>query len=202
MSNKLVKSVEQTILDLFEDLSYKHSYNEEYSKNIHYYNGWKTNDAYKINKKVIIPLRAMDWWDKKFAYSNSTYEKLADIEKVLNYLNNKEIESIDLENVLQENLRAQQNKNIDCKYFTLTFYKKGTCHLVFKDDDLLLKFNIFGSQKKGWLPRGYGKKSYKDMSTEEKKVIDEFQGKKEYEKVFNNQNLYITNLNNNLLLLR
>ena len=184
MSNKLVKSVEQTILDLFEDLSYKHSYNEEYSKNIHYYNGWKTNDAYKINKKVIIPLRAMDWWDKKFAYSNSTYEKLADIEKVLNYLNNKEIESIDLENVLQENLRAQQNKNIDCKYFTLTFYKKGTCHLVFKDDDLLLKFNIFGSQKKGWLPRGYGKKSYKDMSTEEKKVIDEFQGKKEYEKVF------------------
>ncbi|MBM6876338.1 DUF4942 domain-containing protein, partial [Fusobacterium mortiferum] len=58
MSNKLVKSVEQTILDLFEDLSYKYSYNEEYSKNIHYYNGWKTNDAYKINKKVIIPLRA------------------------------------------------------------------------------------------------------------------------------------------------
>mgnify|MGYP001238936436 FL=1 len=59
----------------------------------------------------------MDWWDKKFAYSHSTYEKLADIEKVLNYLNNKEIESIDLEKVLQENLRAQQNKNIDCKYF-------------------------------------------------------------------------------------
>ena len=52
MSNKLVKSVEQTILDLFEDLSYKHSYNEEFSKNIHYYNGWKSNDAYKINKKV------------------------------------------------------------------------------------------------------------------------------------------------------
>lgn len=201
MSNKLVKSVEQTILDLFEDLSYKHSYNEEFSKNIHYYNGWKTNDAYKINKKVIIPLRAMDWWDKKFAYSNSVYEKLADIEKVLNYLNNKEIESIDLEKVLQENLRAQQNKNIECKYFTLTFYKKGTCHLVFKDDDLLLKFNIFGSQKKGWLPRWYGKKSYKEMDPEEKKVIDEFQGKKEYEKVFNNQNLYITNLNNNLLLL-
>ena len=39
------------------------------------------------------------------------------------------------------------------------------------------------------------------MTTEEKKVIDEFQGKKEYEKVFNNPNLYITNLNNNLLLL-
>lgn len=201
MSSKLIKSVEQTILDLFEDLSYKHSYNEEFSKNIHYYNGWKSNDACKINKKVIIPLRAMDWWDKKFAYSHSTYEKLADIEKVLNYLNNKEIESIDLEKVLQEKLREQQNKNIDCKYFTLTFYKKGTCHLVFKDDDLLLKFNIFGSQKKGWLPRGYGKKSYKDMTNEEKKVIDEFQGKKEYKKVLNNQNLYITNLNNNLLLL-
>lgn len=202
MSNKLVKSVEQTILDLFEDLSYKNSYNEEFSKNIHYYNGWKSNDAYKINKKVIIPLRAMDWWDKKFAYSHSTYEKLSDIEKVLNYLNNKDIESIDLEKVLQENLRAQQNKNIECKYFTLTFYKKGTCHLVFKDDDLLLKFNIFGSQKKGWLPGGYGKKAYKDMTAEEKKVIDGFQGKKEYEKVFNNKILYISNLRNSLLIQR
>ena len=39
------------------------------------------------------------------------------------------------------------------------------------------------------------------MSNDERKVIDEFKSKKEYEKVVNNQNLYITNLNNNLLML-
>src|SRR5690625_1405434 len=36
----------------------------EYSSNIHYYDGWKTNDAYRINKKIIIPIKSeFDSWD-------------------------------------------------------------------------------------------------------------------------------------------
>ena len=53
---------------------------------------------------------------------------------------------------------AQKNtKNIETKYFTVTFYKKGTAHLVFRDDDLLEKFNIFAGGRKGWLPPCYGR---------------------------------------------
>ena len=96
----------------------------------------------------------------------------------MNYINNKDVESIDLDETLKNTLEKGQNKNIECKYFFLTFYKKGTCHITFKDDDLLLKFNIFGSQRKGWLPPGYGKKKYSEMDKEEKEIINEFQGEK------------------------
>ena len=86
------------------------------------------------------------------------------------------------------------------KYFTVTFYKKGTCHITFNNDELLKKFNIFGSQHKGWLPPSYGKKAYKDMTAEEKAVVNEFEGEKEYNKVISNKEYYLFDGNNlNLL---
>ena len=196
----MIISIETAILELFDELSYKNSYNPEFQNNIHYYNGWKTNKAHKINKKIIIPLKATNWYSGELEYSWKIFNKLSDIEKVLNYLNNKDVESIDLEKTLELKLRLGITRNIDCKYFTVTFYKKGTCHITFKDDDLLLKFNIFGSQKKGWLPPRYGKKAYEEMEQEEQDVINEFQGEKEYNKVYKNPNLYL-NLINNILMI-
>lgn len=38
------------------------------------------------------------------------------------------------------------------------------------------------------------------MSEEEQKIIKEFQGEKEYNKVFNNPNLYLNSLNNILMI--
>lgn len=201
LASKMITSVESAILELFDELSYKNSYNPEFQKNIHYYNGWKTNKAYKINKKVILPLNATHWYSKELEYTWSVANRLSDIEKVLNYLNNKDVESIDLDKTLRTKLDLGITKNIDCKYFTLTFYKKGTCHLTFKDDDLLLKFNIFGSQKKGWLPPMYGKKAYKEMNKEEQETIKEFQEEKEYNKVFDNPNLYLNSIGPNLLMI-
>lgn len=200
MKEQIMISVENTILNLFNKLSYKHYYNEEFSKNIHYYNGWKSNSAYKINKKVIIPLNTVNWFYKNFEYSHETFEVLSDIEKVFNYINNKEIESIDLDETLKNTLGKEKNKNIECKYFFVTFYKKGTCHITFKDEDLLLKFNIFGSQKKGWLPPSYGKKKYSEMNNAEKEVIKEFQGEKEYNKIYNNPGLFSTNISNLIMI--
>ena len=86
------------------------------------------------------------------------------------------------------------------KYFSVTFYKKGTCHIVFNNEELLKKFNIFGSQHKGWLPPCYGKKNYKDMTKEEKEVIDEFEGEKSYKETMNNKKYFLFDGNNlNLL---
>ena len=73
----------------------------------------------------------------------------------------------------------------------MTFYKKGTCHIEFTDLELLKKLNIFGSQRKGWLPPAYGKKSYRDMTTEEKTVIDEFEGRASYEDTYANTDKYL-----------
>lgn len=201
MQKKVIKGIEDTIIELFDELSHKYSYLDETSKNIHYYNGWKTNKGWIINKKVIIPLKAYnEFWGR---YEPSDYKivnKLQDIEKCFNYLDGGLTEAVDLEESLKFAEEYGETKDIQLKYFTVTFYKKGTCHITFNNDELLKKFNIFGSQHKGWLPPSYGKKTYKDMTAEEKAVVNEFEGEKEYNKVISNKEYYLFDGNNlNLL---
>lgn len=201
MQQKVVKGIEETIISLFDELGNKYSWYDENSINIHYYNGWKTNKAWIINKKVIVPLDGYNTLWNRYEPSNyKVIEKLQDIEKCFNYLDGGLTEAIDLKESLEFAEEYGETKNIQLKYFTVTFYKKGTCHIVFNDDELLKKFNIFGSQRKGWLPPSYGKKSYKDMTAEEKAVINEFEGKNEYDKVMNNTKYYLFDSNNLKLL--
>lgn len=204
MQKQVIKGIEDTIIELFDELSHKYHYLDETSKNIHYYNGWKTNKAWIINKKVIIPLNG--YYDLCYSWGrfkptqNDVVRKLQDIEKCFNYLDGGLTEAVDLEESLQFAEEYEETKNIQLKYFTVTFYKKGTCHIVFNNDELLKKFNIFGSQHKGWLPPSYGKKAYKDMTEEEKAVVNEFEGEKEYNKVMLNTRYYLFDGNNlNLL---
>ncbi len=204
IQKKVASGIEDTILKLFDEFSNKYHYYDEMSKNIHYYNGWKTNKAWIINKKVIIPLNGyrdlqFSWGGFKPTYYE-TVRKLQDIEKCFNYLDGGLTEAVDLEKSLKFAEEYGETKNIQLKYFTITFYKKGTCHIVFNNEELLKKFNIFGSQRKGWLPPSYGKKSYKDMTAEEKAVVNEFEGEKEYNKVLENTGYYLFDGNNlNLL---
>ncbi|WP_249311958.1 class I SAM-dependent methyltransferase [Congzhengia minquanensis] len=199
MNNRIVKGIEEVIVKLFEKLSYEHSYSNECSKNIQYYNGWKTNKAYIINKKVIIPLNG--YWGGFRPTNYKVIEELQEIEKCFNYLDGVLTDAVDLKGALQFAEECGETKGIQLKYFTVTFYKKGTCHITFSNDDLLKKFNVFGSQKKGWLPPTYGKKQYKDMTVEEKVVVKEFDGSEsEYNKVIQNQQYYLFDGNSVLML--
>lgn len=202
IQKKVVSGIEKTIIALFDELSNQYSYLDETSKNIHYYNGWKTNQSWIINKKVVIPLNG--YHDLNFSWGRfrptrgDVIRKLQDIEKCFNYLDGGLTEAVDLEESLKFAEEFGETKNIQLKYFTVTFYKKGTCHITFNNDELLKKFNIFGSQHKGWLPPSYGKKAYKDMTAEEKAIVNEFEGEKEYNKVISNKEYYLfdgSNLN-------
>lgn len=204
MQKKVVKGIEDTIMELFDEFSDKYHYYDELQNNIHYYNGWKTNKAWIINKKVIIPLNG--YYDLSYSWGRfrptdyKVIRKLQDIEKCFNYLDGELTEAIDLQESLEFAEEYGETKDIQLKYFTVTFYKKGTCHITFNNEELLKKFNIFGSQHKGWLPPSYGKKAYEDMTTKEKAVVNEFEGEKEYNKVISNKEYYLFDGNNlNLL---
>ncbi len=120
-------------------------------------------------------------------------KKLSDIEKVFNYLSGSTNADHYLDVILQKaEKRAANQKYQFFKFFTVTFYKKGTCHITFKDEELL-KNSTFTAPKKGWLPPCYGKKSYEDMTKEEKEVIDEFQGKESYQEVWSHPDQYLLN---------
>ena len=198
---KVVKGVEDAIMELFEELSNKYHYYDECSRNIHYYNGWKTNKSWIINKKVIIPLRSYSGIFNRYnPASRDIISKLEDMEKCFNYLDNGRTEAVDLEQSLKFAEEYGETKDIVLKYFTVTFYKKGTCHITFTNKELLKKFNIFGSQRKGWLPPHYGKKSYKDMTQEEKQVVNEFEGEQSYNQTVSNSKYFLFDSNNMNLL--
>ena len=191
MNQKVVGGVEQTILKLFDDWTYKHSWRDDNSPNRHYFDGWKTNDCFAVNKKVIIPFAGYDDWSGNFR-SYNVLQKFRDIEKVFNFLDSGRTEwEGSVEKAFEEAEKTQNTKNIDTKYFTVTFFKKGTAHLVFKDSELLEKFNLFAAQHKNWLPPSYGKKHYKDMTTEEQHVVDSFQGRERYEHIMAHADYYL-----------
>jgi len=184
-------SIEETILALFNEFSQKHTWCEDCKKNTLHYDGWKTNKAWYIGEKVIIPLNCNTYYNGVFDVINAI-DKLTDIERVFNFLDNgNSMNEIDLRETLDSASQKNQQKNIELKYFSVTLYKKGTCHIRFHDLDLLKKFNIFGSQKKGWLPPSYGKKHYDAMSREEQAVVDAFEGREAYEKVMARKDYYL-----------
>ena len=202
MNSRIKQGIEDEILVMFDRLTEAHSYYPEFSKNIHYYNGWKTNQAHKIGKKVILPCCGVfSEWDNK----PRTYEArkvLEDIERILNFLDGHMTEEINSWSMLHSHFSCGNTKNIPLKYFKVTFYKKGTVHITFNCPELIDRFNIYAGQKKGWLPPAYGKKSYSNMTSEEKEVIDSFQGETEYNKVMEKQGYYLAPVTeDNLLLL-
>lgn len=202
--SRTAKGIEEKIVSMFDQLSYENSM--EAAGNVHYFNGWKSNSAFKINKKVVIPYVAAYSWGRIDFYHYSdrnVYKILDDLEKCLAFLQIGESEyiyDIDLNNQLKVYQEQQVTRKMQFRYFDVDVFKKGTMHIKFRDMELLKRFNIYGCQHKGWLPPSYGKKSYKDMNAEEKQVIDEYEGQQEYEKVYNNRENYILDVGQRMLL--
>ena len=178
---KMIDEAIEYMFDKFTQYAFRdgRNTNNEYSKNIHLFNGWKTNTAYKVNKKIILPFRA--------EYGNRLYSDkidfLNDIDMVFNYFDDKGLENKLLEytetngykqnisttntaEIVQGYLYQGETKNIPTRYFNITFYLKGTVHLVFNDFDMLRRFNIFVGKKRNYLPSDYGyteKQNFKDF---------------------------------------
>lgn len=191
MNGKIVAGIEASILALFDKLSRKFAYDESIqSGNVWYFNGWKTNKAHKINKKVILPMNGICSWTNKLEFR--IHEELSDMVKVFNYLSEDKADVSRLVcGACEYADRYQDFSGMDMRYFDITLYKKGTAHIKFKDQRLLDKFNIFGSQRKGWLPPAYGRKPYEEMDEEERAVVDSFQGREAYEEVMREAKFYI-----------
>ena len=182
MNAAMHQGVEDAILELFDKLTYEHSWYPECSQNRHYYNGWKTNKAHKVGQKSIIPTNGIFSsysWEKASFNSYNAYAVLSDIEKALDYLDGgRTTERRNLESFLKLAAETGQTRNIECTYFRVDFFKKGTAHIKFRPEvmPLVEKLNIYAAQKKQWLPPNYGKSAYRHMDAEERAAVDEFHG--------------------------
>lgn len=194
MNAEIVTGVKDTILSMFDKLSQAHAWYPETQKNIHYYNGWKTNKVHKVNSKVIIPtygLFSSYSWAKDTFQIYEAERAIADIEKVFNYLDGRMTEEVSLHGVLVRAHDSGQTRNIPCKYFDVTLYKKGTMHIKFRNQALLDRFNIYVARNRNWLPPSYGYKPYSNMNSEEQAVVDDFQGREAYGHVMEEKSYFL-----------
>ena len=205
--SRTAKGIEEKIVSVFEQLSYKNSM--EAAGNVHYFNGWKSNSAFKINQKIVVPYcncwdgicKKFDFWH--YGYGSNVFKILDDIEKCLAFLQIGESEldyAVDLSGHLKVCQERQETRKLQFRFFDVDIFKKGTMHIKFRDEELLKRFNIYGCQHKGWLPPSYGRKPYTEMNAEEQHIIDEYEGRQEYEKVYADRENYILGVGQKMFL--
>ena len=184
------KTLTDGVLEIFDMFTIRHCYSGGlYNENIHLFNGWKTNNAFKVGKRVIIPIyggygegpfRSFGKW--KLDYS--TARKLHDIDVVMNYFDGMSSYN-SIADALEEAFGRGESRKIKSTYFTVTVYMKGTIHLEFNDDNILRRFNVAACLGKNWLPGDYGTRHYKDCPEDEQKLIESFEGAESYTRNIN-----------------
>lgn len=198
--NNLFKNA---IFALFDKITRRSSYYPEISKNIHLFNGWKSNNGYKINSKFILIIKGWPkaWFDADY----EVIEELDDIEKIFVYFNNGIYPEIKLSQAYVAWYDARRageatNRNLfENSMFKVRLFQKGTMHFYVKNDALLRRFNVYVGRERTWLPPDYAMKTYNECNAEEKRVIDEFEGEKQYTSNLNDP--LLTNLNKSLLMI-
>jgi hypothetical protein len=190
--NNLFKNA---IFALFDEITREHSWYPEKSKNIYLFNGWKSNNGYKINSRFILIIQGYA------SYNRDVIEELDDIEKIFVYFNNGIYPEVRLSDAYYSWYR---NNRSDSNYFEnslikVRIYKKGTMHFYVKDEALLRRINVYVGRERTWLPPDYAMKTYNDCDSEEKRVIDEFEGEKQYTSNLNDP--LLMNLNKSLLMI-
>jgi Domain of unknown function (DUF4942) len=141
-SDMLISSV----VSMFEKIT---SYSRRgFSTNIHYYNGWNTNESYKIGKKVIFPFfTTFGDWDmgsRDNTFSSVDYRIKGFIYDLLKAF--EPFRKVDYE---FERLNKGEFKN-DILRFKI--FQKGTVHVWFNDLETLNKINYVCGRKFNWLP--------------------------------------------------
>jgi hypothetical protein len=199
----IINGYEQTLIDAvikqFDDFTRNYAWDEDlHNGNVHYFNGWKTNKAFFVNSKVILP------WYNFIDYSGGwkvgweDEKKLRDIDLVMSYFDATNY-YYSITNALNDGFSENQNRKILSTYFEISAFKKGTIHLTFRDEDIRRRFNITACKGKGWLPQDYGHKPYEQLPYEEQEIVKSFEDKKTYNENIGNCSFRISAPKNLLL---
>lgn len=157
--------LEKAIVEVFDMFTSHHA------ENRYLVEGWKTNDKWKVNRKVILP-RWISYGNYTTADSLKRYgdrmqcnynyqSEYSDIDKVMCYITGQNHDTC---NTLYESLNWKLrslgtirtgdkfDNTGESQFFTYKFWKKGTLHIEFKDKSLWEEFNMRACAGKMWLP--------------------------------------------------
>ena len=142
-----------------------------YHENRCHVEGWKTNDKFKVNRKLILPnwVKWDDWstardlktYGSRFSLNYHQHYEFSDIDKVMCYLTGENYDTCYTIRQALETRFTRMGKvfpgdkfdsECESQFFTLRFFKKGTLHLEFKSESLWQEFNLRACAGKQWLP--------------------------------------------------
>lgn len=143
--DELLKAV---VLDAFDTMT------EHYPENRQHFEGWMSNDAWKVNKRVVMPYAVRLQYDgKHFDTEWSRQNKLVDIDRAICVVTGIPFDNIDT--IAHAIKRATTYDNChESSFFKVRCFKKGTAHLWWLDEEVRKQFNIAAAQARGWLPPG------------------------------------------------
>lgn len=145
----------QSLVEAFDLMTRYHTGNRIHIE------GWKNNDAYKVNKKFILP-NMWGWSGTIYRLDYQKRHNLDDIDKALCYLTGtpfetnkynkegKEQPHIVLASQAIEDDFEKGEHNFESTFFSIKTYKKGTIHFAFKDLKIWDRFNRKVSEIRGF----------------------------------------------------
>lgn len=164
------------ILEAFDMLT-KH-----YHENREAVEGWKTNGAYLVGKKFILPY-VCDDFDAKWGHCRMSYDaqrRVADLEKALCFISGRKFEGIfhvyDAYSSYGGRVAARFGEWQGSTFFETILYKKGTMHFKWNDDELRKRFNqIVARERWGELPEEVKDGTYGPIRNGRKRPVDQTQ---------------------------
>jgi hypothetical protein len=116
--------------------------------------GWKTNDSYKVNKRLVFPYGCQYSYGSFDLYSRHDSGAIyCDLDRILAVLDGREYGSFTtVSKALNDRFRSSREPGTcESYYFKIRFFKKGTVHLEFKREDLRQAFNINAAAGRRWI---------------------------------------------------
>lgn len=120
--------------------------------------GWKTNDNYKVNQRLVFPYGCR--YDKDFNSFRLQYGDsdriYTDLDRILCVLDGRPFDNCytvgaALSRAFDRKYHSISDQVTESQYFEIRFYKKGTVHLKWKREDLWQAFNMTAAAGKKWL---------------------------------------------------
>jgi hypothetical protein len=183
----------EAVTKLFDKFTQKYHWHEESDQNRYLFDGWKTNEAFYVNDRVIFPMYGSYGHPfisyNKWSLHYSIEAELNDIDIVMNYFSGIG-NYVSIADALKQAFISSKTRKIKSTFFEISVFKKRTIHLRFLDEDIRRRFNIVACKGKSFLPQDYGKKRYEDMNEEEQKVVESFEGQANYKLKLNQIGFY------------
>ena len=170
------ETMRQCVVDTFDKMCSYDTENRVHSE------GWVTNDAYRVNSKVILPVRTRGYDDWGTYYWDSKERAIMDdIDKALCFVNGKQYsEVLTISKVVEGHVddarwgRKNPYEPIYSEFFRIRIFKKGTIHLWFKDMELWEKFNLMAAQGKNWIGADTQHKHQKKTQQRQRRAQQEY----------------------------